>query len=36
VFSLLGLHADSLIGQIVVAFFGAVILVVNRAKDEKA
>ena len=36
VFSLLGLHADSLIGQIVVAFFGAVILVWIARKMKKA
>ena len=36
VFSLLGLHADSLIGQIIVAFAGAVILVWIARKVKKA
>jgi uncharacterized membrane protein YeaQ/YmgE (transglycosylase-associated protein family) len=36
VFSLLGLHADSLIGQIIVAFVGALILVWIARKVKKA
>jgi len=36
VFSLLGLHADSLIGEIIVAFVGAVILVWIARKVKKA